>query len=420
MNKFFTVIGHTYLSKLKNKSFIISTVIMMGLVVVVANLSNIMDAFNGSEDGEREQVVVVDEANGLFPVLMDQVSVMDPELELVEGTEDLAALQARVSEGEYEALVVLRADENNLPEATWYANDLMTTSTLTTVETSLQEIKRVFTAQQLDLTAEEVASLNEPVSVERVALEEGAKSEEELNETEGIVYVILFVMYMVVIIYGSMIATEVATEKSSRVMEILVSSVPPVQQMFGKIIGIVLVMITQLGSVLLVGYLTMTQVLAASQREMIFDMIGLSGANAVTLTYGIVFLVLGVLLYATLAAFLGSIVSRSEDVQQAIAPMIYIIMIGFFLAIFGLNDPSMPVITVASYIPFFTPLLMFLRVGMLSIPAWEVALGISVLVASIGLLAYFGGRVYKGGVFMYGKTNSWKDIFRAFKMGKES
>ncbi|WP_170006632.1 ABC transporter permease [Bacillus fonticola] len=420
MNKFFTVIGHTYLSKLKNKSFIISTVIMMGLVVVVANLSNIMDAFNGSEDGEREQVVVVDEANGLFPVLMDQVSVMDPELELVEGTEDLAALQARVSEGEYEALVVLRADENNLPEATWYANDLMTTSTLTTVETSLQEIKRVFTAQQLDLTAEEVASLNEPVSVERVALEEGAKSEEELNETEGIVYVILFVMYMVVIIYGSMIATEVATEKSSRVMEILVSSVPPVQQMFGKIIGIVLVMITQLGSVLLVGYLTMTQALAASQREMIFDMIGLSGANAVTLTYGIVFLVLGVLLYATLAAFLGSIVSRSEDVQQAIAPMIYIIMIGFFLAIFGLNDPSMPVITVASYIPFFTPLLMFLRVGMLSIPAWEVALGISVLVASIGLLAYFGGRVYKGGVFMYGKTNSWKDIFRAFKMGKES
>src|SRR5699024_7301213 len=118
----------------------------------------------------------------------------------------------------------------------------------------------------------------------------------------------------------------------------------------------------------------------------------------------------GYLLYATLAAMLGSLVSRIEDVQQFMTPMIFLIAIAFFIAVFGLNMPQSTFVTVSSYIPFFSPMLMFLRVGMLDIPVWEVALSIALLIGTIVILALVGARVYKGGVLMYGKSSSFKDL----------
>ncbi len=137
-----------------------------------------------------------------------------------------------------------------------------------------------------------------------------------------------------------------------------------------------------------------------------------------TIIYAVIFFFLGYFLYATLAAFLGSLVSRIEDVQQMITPMTLLVVAGFMIAMFGLGTPDSPFITITSYIPFFTPMIMFLRVGMLTIPVWEAVLGISILVATIAILAIFGARVYRGGVLMYGKSNSFKDIKKALQLTK--
>ena len=109
---------------------------------------------------------------------------------------------------------------------------------------------------------------------------------------------------------------------------------------------------------------------------------------------------LGYFLYATLAALLGSLVSRIEDVQQMIMPMTFLIMIGFFISMFGLGSPESSFVTVTSYIPFFTPMVMFLRVGMLNLPVYEPIIGILVLLVTITLLGVFGARVYRGGVLI--------------------
>src|SRR5699024_952245 len=132
--------------------------------------------------------------------------------------------------------------------------------------------------------------------------------------------------------------------------------------------------------------------------------------------YAVVFFLLGYLLYATLAAMLGSLVSRVEDVQQLILPMTFLIMIAFFIAMFGLNMPESKLVVISSYIPFFSPMLMFLRVGMVDVPVWEVALSIGILVASIIVLAILGAKVYKGGVLMYGRTSSLKDLKKAMAL----
>src|SRR5699024_6385571 len=109
-------------------------------------------------------------------------------------------------------------------------------------------------------------------------------------------------------------------------------------------------------------------------------------------------------------AMLGSLVSRVEDVQQLTMPLIFLIMIAFFIAMFGLNVPDAKFITITSYIPFFTPMIMFLRVGMLNIPAWEIVVGMGLLIGTIILLAVLGARIYRGGVLMYGPSRSLKDI----------
>jgi ABC-2 type transport system permease protein len=148
---------------------------------------------------------------------------------------------------------------------------------------------------------------------------------------------------------------------------------------------------------------------------------GLFGFNQIpvaTICYAVIFFILGYFLYATLAAFLGSLVSRIEDVQQMITPMTMLIVAGFMIAMFGLGKPDAPFITITSYIPFFTPMIMFLRVGMLNIPTWEAVIGIVIMLVTIVIFAIIGARIYRGGVLIYGKFNSFKDIKKALQLTK--
>jgi ABC-2 type transport system permease protein len=187
--------------------------------------------------------------------------------------------------------------------------------------------------------------------------------------------------------------------------------------MFAKILGIGLLSLTQLILLLGVGYFSIKQNLDSMEGGF-FSVFGFGAVSVATIVYAVIFFILGYFLYATLAAFLGSLVSRIEDVQQMITPMTLLVVAGFMLAMFGLGNPDAPFVAVTSYIPFFTPMLMFMRVGMLSLPTWEPILGIAILLVSIILLAIFGARVYKGGVLMYGKTSSFKDIKKALQLTK--
>ena len=123
-----------------------------------------------------------------------------------------------------------------------------------------------------------------------------------------------------------------------------------------------------------------------------FEFLGFQNIPLSTIIYAVVFFILGYFLYATLAALLGSLVSRIEDVQQMITPMTFFVIAGFMIAMFGLNHPDTTFMTITSYIPFFTPMLMFMRVGMLTLPVWEPILGIVILVVSIYYSCYFRGK----------------------------
>lgn len=415
MSKFWIILFHTYLSKIKTKSFIVTTIITVAILLALTNMNRIIDAFNKDD---VNNIIVIDETGQLLPPLKEQMKVIDKELQIEAFDGTVSEGEQSVEEGKYEGLLILSFSKENLPEATYKANSVADTEISSGLESALQQTKTMLTAAQINLTMEQLAKLNEPVLFEKIALEKDAKTEEELNQARGLVYVLLFIIYFSVIMYANMIAMEVATEKSSRVMEILISSVSPVKQMFAKIIGIGLLSLTQLAIQIGVGYYSVKQN-SSTMKGGFFDSFGFDNLPIMTIVYGVIFFLLGYFLYATLAAFLGSLVSRIEDVQQMITPMTMLVVAGFMLAMFGLGNPEASFIRITSFIPFFTPMIMFLRVGMLSIPVWEVALGILILVGTIVLLGIFGARVYRGGVLMYGKSNSFKDVKKAIQLGKK-
>jgi len=414
LNSFWIILFHTFLSKFKTKSFLITTAITLILVIALTNLTTIIETFSGED--EKAEVAVIDQSSSLLPVIQEAIQTMNEDVKLISFEESEELAKKEVEEGNYSGLLIVDVDSSKLPVATYYTMDIAESSLSDNLLNSIQLVKNQLAANQLNLTNEQLVKLNEPVSFEKIALVKDAKTEEELSQARGLVYILLFLIYFAVVLYSGMIATEVATEKSSRVMEILISSVSPIKHMFAKILGVGLLSLTQLALLMIVGYFSLTSNDSMGSME---GFLGFSEVPVSTIIYAAIFFILGYFLYATLAALLGSLVSRIEDVQQMITPMTLLIVAGFMIAMFGLSAPDNTFVTITSYIPFFTPMLMFMRVGMLNLPFWEPILGIIILVATIMILAIFGARVYKGGVLMYGKSNSYKDIKKALQLTKK-
>ena len=384
MSNFWIMLSHAYFTKLKAKSFIITTLIIAAGIIVMANIESIIQVFSG--DDQTEQVVVVDESEMILPLLQEELAVINDNIDLVSATESMETLETEVENGIYSGILLLTMGDNGFPEAVFKSTSLTGNQVTASLQAALQQIQLTVAASELELSMDQLAILHAPVSFTNEAIIEGAKSEEELNQARGIVYVLLFFIYFSVIMYASMIATEVATEKSSRVMEILISSVSPVKQMFAKIIGIGLVGLTQMAVLFLVGFIAIR-----NSQDLVtggaLEFFGFGDLSIAVIIYALLFFVLGYFLYATLAALLGSVVSRIEDVQQMIFPLVFLVMIGFFISMFGLGAPESTFITVTSYIPFFTPMVMFLRVGMLNLSPIEPILGIAILLLAIVVLA---------------------------------
>lgn len=415
MNKFWIVLAHTYMTRVKSKAFIFTTLIALLLIVGAVNIQSIINVFS---DDKKDEIAVMDTTNEYFAPLKESVERASDDLELIAFKESEKEAKKAVEDEEYHALITLSSNEDGLPSATYYANNITNSGDQQVIQEQLQQLKVGVAIERAGIDPEELAAINEPVPFQTIALDKSAKTDEELNQARGIVYVMVIFMYLVVIIYGTMIINAVATEKSSRVMELLISSASPVTHMFAKIFGVALLGLTQIGIFVGAGFGLIT----LKKDELmggVLDAFGFLDTPVSLIIYGIVFFLLGYILYATIAAMLGSLVSRSEDAQQLIMPLIFLIMIAYFIALYGLMAPETSLVTITSYIPFFTPMLMLLRVGMLDVPAWEVALSIAILIGTIIIVGLLGARVYKGGVLMYGKSNSLKDLKRALQLSKK-
>ena len=399
---------------LRNKVFVGITVFLVVAIAIAMFIPNILDLVKSNE------VEVENSPHGGVsdrPVML--IHAEDAALaETVRQyfTETFVGYEVRVAEGNVddvktqitEGLAECAFSMNSANSYTYYVNNLsMYDMNAETANTVLQEVYRVSAMVQNGLSPEQAGAIMQ-VQIESQTETLGKDQMQNFFYT----YIMIFALYMVILLYGQMVATNVATEKSSRAMEVLVTSAKPTSMMFGKVLASCLAGFAQLvlvfGSAILFYNLNREK-LSNPLIASIFDI------PVELFVYMIVFFILGFLIYAFMFGAIGSTASKLEDINTSVMPITFLFVIAFMVVMFSMSSGSIDntAMKVCSYIPFTSPMAMFTRIAMSTVAWYEVAISIVILIASTVGIGVLSAKIYRVGVLLYGTPPKIGAILKA-------
>lgn len=413
MKKFFLIFRYELLRMIKARSYLTITLVMMIALAVGLSLprfrsgNEAIDVPAGEADTVLTEALLLapeGEAEALRLVLLEHIP--GTAISLAE-TEDAGALEEAVDSGAYDwALRVLSDTEYQFYE----------TSQNATGATEVAVYEAMTRYRQLELLGEQGIGTAEAKSLldARPTYQVVRLGEDPMDHFLS-TYIMLFLLYMAIMLYGTMVSSGVGTEKSTRAMEILITSARPTQLMFGKVLGLGTAGLLQLLAVLVTGKVAYTFNAAYwAGSPMVSAIFNIA---PVTLLYTLLFFVLGFFLYAFLYGAVGSLVNSTEELSSAIMPITLIFIAVFMIVIFGTTSGQVDsgAMLIASFVPFSSPMAMFARINMGSPALWEVVLSVGILVASVGLIGYAAAGIYRLGVLLYGQKPSLATLWRAIR-----
>ncbi|MEK3688636.1 ABC transporter permease [Paenibacillus sp. FSL R10-2736] len=428
MNKMGSIINFTFKNKVRTKSFMITTLILVLLLSIGMNIPYLIKVFKG-EDGAKEatQIGVVAE-QGFRPAELllayTPPAETDAQVEFTAYTSaDDAALKQGLEDEKIEGYLTFASEgSEGVPPVTYHSKDGdISDKVQSYLQTALQQVNTGLIVGD-KLTESQVAAIFAPVSIgtEQLNADAAASGSEEGDAKPVInyvvVYVLLMLFFMSVMMTGNMIAAEITSEKSSRIMEILITSASPLTQMFGKVIGIFLVGLLQIA---IISASIAVNLMLPHNSGILTDFdLDLGQLNASILVYGFILYILGYFLYALMYAAVGSIVSRTEDLGQAVMPVMMVGFVSFYLPLFSISNPDTLLVKVASFVPFTSSLSLLLRIGVGHVAFWEIMVSLAILLATTFVFGWLAAKIYRTGVLMYGKRPSIKEIRKAMKAYK--
>ncbi|KHL92815.1 potassium ABC transporter permease [Paenibacillus sp. IHB B 3415] len=428
MNKMGSIINFTFKNKVRTKSFMITTLILVLLLSIGMNIPYLIKVFKG-EDGAKEatQIGVVAE-QGFRPAELllayTPPAETDAQVEFTAYTSaDDAALKQGLEDEKIEGYLSFASEgSEGVPPVTYHSKDGdISDKVQSYLQTALQQVNTGLIVGD-KLTESQVAAIFAPVSIgtEQLNADAAASASEEGDAKPVInyvvVYVLLMLFFMSVMMTGNMIAAEITSEKSSRIMEILITSASPLTQMFGKVIGIFLVGLLQIA---IISASIAVNLMLPHNSGILSDFnLDLGQLNASILVYGFILYILGYFLYALMYAAVGSIVSRTEDLGQAVMPVMMVGFVSFYLPLFSISNPDTLLVKVASFVPFTSSLSLLLRIGVGHVAFWEIIVSLAILLATTFVFGWLAAKIYRTGVLMYGKRPSIKEIRKAMKAYK--
>lgn len=430
MNKLSLVIQREYLTRVRKKSFIIMTLLMPLLMVSLSFVPLWLSTLN---DGAVKNIAVIDNTGMYAPLLKstDQYTFQ------VVGEAEKQNQQSKLGKDLF-AILQITDDLNKNKDAVTILSEKQTPQELRSmIESALNE---KVTEQRLDELSQQSNVNSAAIAEVRSIIESGSnvsvktmrwgddgkvsESSTEIATIIGMVFTIL--IYMFILMYGNMVMQAVLEEKKSRVVEVMVSSVKPVNLLVGKIAGIGLVGLTQLliwgvlTGVLFTGlslFIASPEQAAAMPAEMSsFDMEGILGSVMSVnwfeiVVYFLLFFVGGYILYASIFAMFASAVDSEEDTTQFMMPVTIIIMFAFFAGFYSVSNPDGPLAFWGSLIPFTSPIVMMVRLPF-GIPLWEKLLSLVLLYGTFILISILAAKIYRVGILMYGKKPSFKEMIK--------
>ena len=408
MSQFGKILKFELKGYLRNKVFVGITIFLVVAIAIVMFIPNIIAAIESDNEGDvtptdLPTMLVYSENESLSAIIKEYFggAFVDYNVKLAEGSID--DLKKDIMDGNAECAFVM----NSASSYTYYVNNLsMYDSNTAIADTVLQEVYRINAMVQNGLTPEQAGEIMS------VQIESGTETlGKDQMQNFFYTYIMIFALYMVILLYGQMVATNVATEKSSRAMEVLVTSAKPTSMMFGKVLASCIAGFSQLvlvfGTAILL-YNVNKEALSNPLIASIFDI------PIELFIYLIVFFVLGFLIYAFMFGAIGSTASKLEDINTSVMPITFLFIIAFMVVMFSMSSGSVDntAMLVCSYIPFTSPMAMFTRICMSTVAWYEIAISIAILIGSTVGIGVLSAKIYRVGVLLYGMPPKFSTIMK--------
>ena len=432
MNKILLIIQREYLTRVRKRSFLLTT-ILVPLVIIGFYAAIIAVAVSDTSD--QETIAVIDEAN-LFDGKIESDQKESITYDLIQN-ETPQSFKKKYSDKGYSALLYIPPININDPQnIQLHSKSAVSLNIKNKIEDKVdQAIERKRLANE-NIDLQKYESINSDVSIDNTL----DSNDGEKKSVEGVAYAVAFaagiLIYMILLIYGSMVMRGVMEEKTNRISEVIISSVKPFQLMMGKIIGIGAVGITQfLIWIILIGLLQFTIPLLfptlagqipqtgteampmARDASMIAKITeGIQSIPVGLLLFCFLFYFLGgYLMYASLFAAIGSVSEDQQEAQQLVFPVMMPIILGFVMLTKAIQDPNSGLALFGSLFPLTSPIVMLGRIPF-GVPWSEILLSMALLILFFLFCTWLAGRIYRTGILMYGKKGSWKEMMKwAFK-----
>ena len=395
---------------LKNKVFVGVTVFFVLAIAAVMFFPRFAGFFKAEEGAEAVQeksavMLLKAELPEQQTMLQEMFAAAFPDYDVQASEMSVDEIKDKITSGEAECAFVMTDDTTY----TYYVDNLSMYDMNTSIAGEvLQKVYQMNVMLESGMTAEQAAAV---MSVQIAGSVESLGADQTQNF--WYTYIMIFALYMVILLYGQMVATNVATEKSSRAMEVLITSAKPVSMMFGKVLASCLAGLLQIvavfGSAILFysmnkEYWGDNYIIAS-----IFDMPGqLFG-------FMLIFFVLGFLIYAFMFGAVGSTASKLEDINTSVMPITLLFVAGFMVVVFSFTSGEVDnlLMKVCSFVPFTSSMAMFTRIAMSTVPWYEILISIVILIGSVVGVGVVSAKIYRVGVLLYGTTPKIGSILKA-------
>lgn len=456
MSKIGIIISREYSTRVKKKSFIISTLLVPFLLAMMIVVPMLIAMF--SSDNKTYNIAVSDESGVVADKLENSktvnYTVIDPAT-----AEDVRKDLAK-SDTYYGLLKISQLDSLNNAEISIYANEQVNLSLKNQIQGEVNDILSANKLTSYDIPNLDVVlkNMENKSSVKTFQVKE---NEEEEKQTEVGAYMVIgyissFLIYMFIFMFGGMVMQGVIEEKNNRIIEVIVSSVKPMQLMIGKIVGIALVALTQFAAWIVLTFLIVTGVTMAAGGSKVMEnaaqvqnvpmgmgndvaAVALDEINAdngedsspmgvigpvlntlksmniigIVVTF-LLYFILGYLLYASMFAAVGACVDNQADTQSLMLPITIPLIIGLFIMLSAFQNPHSTIAVWGSIIPFTSPMVMVARFAY-GVPMWQYFLSLALLFGTFLFMGWVSSKIYRIGILSYGKKAGWKDIFKWLK-----
>lgn len=416
MNKLLAIVRREYLTRVRSKWFIISTV-LAPILLLGAMALPVLLAINQTE--RSVQISVLDETGRVLPELRETEAFREGRVILVPppatDRSPLDSLRSLVRAGRLTGYLYIPEDVLEGNHIEYWARDASPSLVRGTLRPAATVAIRRLQARNLGLDDEAAERLARPLTMDTYRVtEEGATREK--GQSVITAHVLGLAIYMAVIVYGAMMLRAAVTEKTNRTVEIILSSVRPWQLMLGKIFGVGAVGLTQLGvwlGIIVAFLLYATGARAFAEVEYLQNLP--LGVDTLLLFIGL--FLTGYFLYAALYASVGAIASSEQEVQQLQLPVTLLLVVPLLVIPVVLEGPGSTASIILSWIPLFTPILFLVRFVLDAASAWEIPFIFLLQGLAILLVAWLGGRVYRVGLLMTGKRPTLPELLRWIRYG---